>query len=106
MGQINQRMIDGTIYFLVTTEIEPPRVKIGFTKYDVSRRFKAIQSTSPVKLRIAAHYPGTLAGEMSVHETFAHLRLHNEWFVLGDDLAYLIEIVGDGDVLAPAEISA
>lgn len=59
---------------------EAPRVvKIGTTK-DIFKRFKTIQSASPVRLNISGIMVGDRSIEEALHRRFAGLRQHGEWF--------------------------
>jgi hypothetical protein len=79
----------GWVYFIIC--MDAPRCKIGFTKGDVYKRLKSLQTGSSSELILIAKHPGTPETERAVHEKFAHLRLRGEWFDLTDELrAYLV----------------
>lgn len=93
MKRRRMKQPDGFIYFITTVDVAPARVKIGFTKSEVVKRFKVVQSLSPVKLRLAGYYEGTMVTEKYVHSLYAHRRIHNEWFVLDDELCdFIVDI--------------
>lgn len=68
----------GTVYFVQGAEGGP--IKIGFTAGRVQARLAALQSGSPVTLRLLTAISGTTALEQDFHRRFESLRLHNEWF--------------------------
>lgn len=67
-------------------------VKIGVAA-DVKSRLATLQTGSPVPLRVLAVLPGGgQAAEAELHERFAHLRSHGEWFEPAPELlAYIRE---------------
>lgn len=75
---------EGTIYYLMCSETG--RMKIGYTRGDVQKRLKSLQTGSPTKLRVAAIHPGTPESERRLHEQFAEDRLHGEWFDISPEL--------------------
>lgn len=79
----------GWVYFIICMDAE--RCKIGFTKGDVYKRLKSLQTGSSSELILVAKHPGTPETERAVHDKFAHLRLRGEWFELTDELrAYMV----------------
>jgi hypothetical protein len=79
----------GWVYFVICSDLH--RCKIGFTKGDVSKRIKSLQTGSAGELVLLAKHPGTPATERQLHEKFAADHIHGEWFELTDELrAYLI----------------
>jgi hypothetical protein len=79
----------GWVYFIICMDAE--RCKIGFTKGDVHKRLKSLQTGSASELILIAKHPGTPETERALHDKFAHLRLRGEWFDLTDELrAYLV----------------
>ena len=67
---------DGYIYFIEAGDM----VKIGYSTHP-NKRFKDLQIASPVPLTINYLIPGDPDLERRLHEQFAHLRSHGEWFV-------------------------
>lgn len=60
-------------------------IKIGYSVCPESR-LRAIQSCSPIPLRILARCPGNEEKEGAYHFQFAEYRLHGEWFERHPDL--------------------
>lgn len=56
-------------------------VKIGHSE-DVSRRFAALQSQSPVKLFLLGIFEGGRDAEQRLHTALTSCRKHGEWFEL------------------------
>jgi hypothetical protein len=56
------------------------RVKIGYTSGDARDRLAALQTGSPVPLRIVATMEGGPGLERTLHAAFEVHRLHGEWF--------------------------
>lgn len=55
-------------------------IKIG-SSADVPLRLLSLQTSSPVPLRLVATIPECRAGlEGELHERFAHLHSHGEWY--------------------------
>lgn len=71
----------GTIYFIRAGEF----VKIGFTR-DLDGRLKGLQTSSPIKLELVRHYPGSIQAERRLHARFEALRAVGEWFRYEGDL--------------------
>ena len=87
-------MSKGFVYFILAIEGEAMRCKIGFTTGDPLARMKSLQCGSPVELRLHAYTEVTAKNaEAALHDTFAPLRMHGEWFnvdgKLRDFLCYL-----------------
>ncbi|MFI1608062.1 GIY-YIG nuclease family protein [Streptomyces griseofuscus] len=59
-------------------------VKVGTTT-QLAKRLRVLQLSSPVPLEVVWSMPGDRASEAALHEHFAHLREHGEWFDFGDD---------------------
>lgn len=79
------------IYFLAYVDV----VKIGFTN-SLNSRISSIRMMSPVPLALLGAIPGDRHKEQEIHQRFAHLRRHGEWFSLTDDLKrYLDRILAD-----------
>jgi hypothetical protein len=66
------------IYFIQVGTDGP--IKIGFSKYDVCRRVRALQLTSPHILRWIGFFPGTRADEKLAHRLLKNSSLRGEWF--------------------------
>jgi Meiotically up-regulated gene 113 len=69
------------LYFIVGAD----RIKIG-RSMDVRKRLRALQTGSPVDLKIMAWFPGCGPSEHDLHQRFSEYRRHGEWFedVAGD----------------------
>lgn len=70
-------------------------IKIGYAE-NLEKRFKAIQSCSPVVLSVLAWTGGGIFAEMEYHERFASSRLHGEWFERTPELIQEIERLQSG----------
>ncbi len=74
-------------YFVASGE---NAVKIGVTD-DVLSRMKALQTASPLPLRLLAVMPGDQETEYDLHRAFAALRISGEWFRFEGPLKRLVE---------------
>ena len=74
----------GTVYFIRASGGTGP-VKIGYAA-DVWGRLASLQTGSPVPLCVVATVPGGRALEARLHEQFAQLRSHGEWFHAAPEL--------------------
>jgi hypothetical protein len=82
----------GWVYFIVC--IDSGRCKIGFTKHDVEKRIKSLQTGSASELTLIAKHPGSIDTERALHERFAMDRIQGEWFNVSDELrAYIVATV-------------
>lgn len=72
----------GFVYFIAG---EDGPVKIGYSAHP-RRRLKALQSGSPLKLRILAQIEGDQADEKEFHRRFQSIHSHGEWFERTDEL--------------------
>lgn len=63
------------IYFLEGAGM----IKIGRAR-NLTQRIRAIQTMSPVRLRLIGSMPGDGNDEREIHRKFSHLRGHGEWF--------------------------
>lgn len=80
----------GWVYFIICQGA--PHVKIGFTKGDVQKRLKSLQTGSASELIMLVKHPGTPETERRLHERFASSRLYGEWFKATDELvAYMVQ---------------
>lgn len=73
------------VYFIAGAGL----VKIGWSR-DLWKRLDALQSGSPVELKILSAVPGDEDYEHELHERWAPLRRHGEWFELTKDLAAFV----------------
>lgn len=89
----------GFVYFIAPESVlnrpswdEGRRVKIGFTAGEPEKRLRALQTGCHVPLEICGCVRGTQALEAALHEAFAPMAVHREWFYaelkLGDLLGY------------------
>ena len=70
--------MSGFVYFIA--DEHPHFIKIGYSSKNPIDRMAALQTGSPLKLRLLAQIPGDIELERKLHRTFAPLRLHGEWF--------------------------
>lgn len=68
----------GHVYFL-QVETDGP-IKIGFTKNDIWRRVRGIQTLSPHTLRWIGMFAGNRGDERKAHILLQHSSLRGEWF--------------------------
>lgn len=84
-------------------------VKIGYTTGNPQQRLNALQTGSPLVLKVWAFTPGSEALERAFHETFAQLRSHGEWFMVHDRLYALMGLIGNephtGRMIPPDQMS-
>ncbi|WP_437309943.1 GIY-YIG nuclease family protein [Sorangium sp. So ce388] len=66
------------IYFI--QEAPDGAIKIGYTGGDPFARLSALQTGNSKPLKLLAFAPGSSQHERGLHERFADLRLHGEWF--------------------------
>lgn len=89
----------GFVYFMAGYGL----VKIGFSS-DLSSRLKNIQSMSPCPIVLAGAIESTQPLEAALHERFAHLRQHGEWFTdcaeLRDYIAEHASLPSEGEEAA------
>ncbi len=71
------------VYFLQGVDGGP--IKIGTTR-GLAGRVAYLQTASPVRLRVLCAVEGDRFIEQGLHESFAHLRLHGEWFSPGPEI--------------------
>jgi hypothetical protein len=67
---------DGSSVYFAQAE---DRVKIGWSR-KVATRIAGLQTGNASPIRLLGTIPGSRAAEKRLHERFAHLRLHGEWF--------------------------
>lgn len=58
-------------------------VKLGTTT-QLAKRLRALQLSSPTPLELLWSAPGDRDSETELHQHFAHLRMHGEWFDFGN----------------------
>ena len=79
------------VYFV--QGVDGGRIKIG-TSSDLLSRLSSLQASSPIDLRLLGllenDQRATPPTERALHERFADLRAHGEWFEPGDDLVSYI----------------
>jgi hypothetical protein len=80
------------IYFIGNREQKV--VKIGFSN-DVTKRIKALQTSSPYELEVFKVMEGNTANEQYFHILFKAERLKGEWFKLTDELFKYIEDIDE-----------
>lgn len=113
MGGVRRqsRRKKGYVYFIAPEAClwrpdgnEGRRVKIGFTSGEPDSRLRTLRTGSPLTLVLWAYVRGTPELEAALHETFAPLRCHGEWFVadhkLQDMLCYLGDEPGIGNLIS------
>lgn len=76
------------VYFIGCEPMEA--VKIGRTALQPHARLSALQTGCPSPLKLLAYFPGTCDDERRLHEAFAPLHIHLEWFRLCGKLEDLI----------------
>lgn len=85
--------MSGYIYFIACEPLEA--VKIGYTSKNPFARLSALQTGSPAILKMLCFVEGTQDEERRLHETFAPLGIHGEWFrcdcTLQDFVWYLMK---------------
>lgn len=82
--------MSGYVYFIAPEQRPPDRVKIGFTSGNPEARLANMQTGSPERLRVLAYVQADKSLEGMLHEAFAPLRLHGEWFALDGKLLALV----------------
>lgn len=70
---------------------------VGFIKIGIaarpSKRFEAIEVSSPYTIRILAVIHGNRSEELRLHAKFEHLRVRGEWFRPGPELLRYIDSI-------------
>lgn len=81
----------GTVVYFIHAE-GTNKIKIGITTGDPERRMKALQTGSPVPLKLIGHIDESILGmsEMGLHKKFQSVRVHGEWFQLNTHLSDFI----------------
>jgi hypothetical protein len=70
-------------------------VKIGFTTGKPRSRLSQLQTGSPLPLRLWAYVAGTNELEKALHQAFAPLRSHGEWFFADLKLRAFLQYLAD-----------
>lgn len=78
------------VYFIGPRDWHVGRVKIGVTQANPRLRLASFQTGSPYLLEIYAFARGDRALEQMLHDAFAPLRLHGEWFNMDHRLLALV----------------
>lgn len=82
----------GWVYFIACRSTR--HCKIGFTKGEVEKRLRNLQTGSAGQLMIVSMQPGTVELERRLHERFASQCVHGEWFEMSGELfAYICATV-------------
>jgi hypothetical protein len=79
----------GFVYFVQSADGVGP-IKIGFAQ-DVDRRLAAIQTGSPVPLRVIAFFAARRTDGTALHQMFREHRLHGEWFIPVPELVAIVD---------------
>lgn len=94
--------MSGFVYFIAPEALlhrpqfdEGRLVKIGFTSQHPYTRLKALQTGSPLHLKVWAYIRGPKALESAFHRTFGPLSSHGEWFFVTGKLADFMAHLGD-----------
>lgn len=88
------------IYFLKPVGMSGP-IKIGFSN-DPEKRLKACTLWSPFKLQVIATAEGDRAIERLLHNCFADIHSHGEWFHPHERLLMAIKAIKAGAKIAEA----
>jgi hypothetical protein len=91
--------LSGFIYFIAAETLGA--VKIGFSGSHPTKRLRALQTGCPAPLRLLFYAPGTQAEEVQLHEAFAPLCIHGEWFRNELKLATLLHFLADDGAEEP-----
>lgn len=76
----------GFVYFIACGD----RVKIGYSE-DPVKRLAKINSDSPWPCELLGYVKAGDFPESEIHQRFAPVRLHSEWFALTDEIRAFIE---------------
>jgi hypothetical protein len=68
------------IYILRTDSGSETFYKIGYTKKEISKRIKSLQTGCPYKLELVRIFQGTQEKEKEIHSILKSSRFHGEWF--------------------------
>jgi len=75
-------------------------IKIGVSK-DVEKRIASLKNGSPVPLTLLGYIQGSRALEAELHERFADIRDHGEWFQATDVLR---QYIAEADLIDIADV--
>ncbi len=90
--QIGSAPSHSFIYFV--RPVGGGNIKIGVS-VDPYERLETLQNGSPVKLELIGYVAGSIADEAAMHQRFARMRLHGEWFSPeGELLSFLTDTFG------------
>ena len=75
--------------YLIRTEEETPRYKIGFTRRDVKKRLKEFQTGNSLGLEIVGTFESKWGPkiEASMHRAYQGSKIGGEWFSLTEEQA-------------------
>jgi hypothetical protein len=80
----------GFVYFLHAQLSN--RIKIGFS-LNPAKRYATIQTSCPEQLILMGTVPAAYRDEMALHQKFASIRIHREWFeAVPELLSYIKEV--------------
>ena len=88
-------MAEGFVYVVGRGEPDDP-VKIGWSGKP-EERLAQLQTGSPHVLRLLGTHPGPDDQETFLHDRFAPIRLHGEWFLIEDAVPRIAEAVRSWD---------
>jgi len=91
-SQYPKKSTNEFVYFLSAG----PFVKIGKATGSPDARIRDLQTGCPYPIRLVAHVCGGLREEQTLHQRFASLRTHGEWFRHEGELAQYIQEVAEG----------
>ena len=82
------KLKDKETYIYFFQSVDTGRIKIGLSK-DPKKRMKQLQTSE--RLFLLHAIKGTRWLESNLHDRFAHLRIHGEWFEPAQELFDYIE---------------
>lgn len=77
LPEVTEPVQIGYIYFVAAPEDN--RIKIGYSTQP-QQRIHSLMTSSAYKLETLAIITGSREQEQAMHQQFAHLRVHREWF--------------------------
>jgi len=86
--EVDSRVLAG-VYFIRSAD----KVKIGVSM-NVPQRIKALRTMSGAEVELLAVAKGTQREEAQLHNRFAHLRTHGEWFRAEPELLDFVASLG------------
>jgi len=84
------------IYYIAD---EHMRVKIGYTRKQLTRRLNLFQVGNADKLKIIARHEGNRKDETDLHHQFATYHISGEWYRIADELLYHIQAIPNNSFL-------